>query len=235
VFQNKGKTTHRSEREQLGSYCRGERPPYSSMYIVQRCPVGPSSQRGINLATYRAFAHKTPLLSARTPSGLSLLSSHFSDLHASLGCSSLRLLIAPSAHIMGGTYRALTHIITVLSPMFLLLMWLALAAFATSSLQKLRSSYLLNSSAVLWPIFLPCFRPRSYRTLAHRAPVLRYMEYLGITVLSPTKRYSKCWITRTISILKDVLKTDIKNTSASLMMFFLFGVGQALSARRHSI
>ncbi len=235
MFQSQREATYRFSQERVGDLCRGNRPPYSSIYAVLPRMFGGLGERGLLSSIYRALNHKSATWSAFLPARITYLPRHLEHLRNPLHSSTVTLPPRPLAHVLVSTYRALTHVSTVLSPMFSPLTGSVMRNFRGSSLQKLRSSYLLNSHTVLPPTFLPCFDPCCYRALTHRGTVPLPIELTRTTVFWPTKRSSKCSITQTISSLKDVLKTDIKNTSAAVMVFSLFGLGQSVSSRSHRV
>jgi hypothetical protein len=128
----------------------------------------------------------------------------------------------PATHKKARTYRALTHIFTVLSPTF----FPSVRFFvAPTHPWFLRPLALMAVPTVLSPTFLPFLDPRCYRALTHGSTVLSPTGTSGLTVLSPTNVGPKGSIRHSISPLKDVLKIDLKNTSPSLLMFLFRFIG----------
>jgi len=171
---------------------------------------------------YRAFTHKIDIYENLQLNRGLYFSSIYSDLLtlSSKACKPRKN--GTSTHILKATYRAFTHIFTVLSPMFSSVQRKALGYIdlTTQELAQLESKTSTRTTA-LSPIKVPFFHTCDYRTYTQGSTALSNMNFASVTVLSPIKSLSNLLKRFTNSIRKVDLKLDHKKIiSLDDVLFF---------------
>jgi hypothetical protein len=181
---------------------------------------------------YRALAHIFASKVAHRHIQRLILSSTFSYLQRLPRCLLWLHTGILSTHLFSSSYRASTHLSTVLPP--------TLFGVSCRSQGRLALRYCSPYTrplsfgiidTVLSPTFSPFFQSPLYRSFNHRPTVTLPTKNSTATVLSPTKLSSNHLNSHLTRVGKDVLKTCLKKTSR-LMMFFNLNFFSA--DRRHT-
>lgn len=236
VYQQERGATYRFSTRSGEDPHRGRYPHCST--IFKRSPLRKRRVAYLRTLTpfYRAFTQKSTGLNTLLSTDICYLVSILRCLACSSALLTSKRQLLTMTHMSKRCYRAFTHIFTVLSPILFSSQRSISPKPRTLPLHKFISSHLLTSHTVFSPMFLPCFGPSSYRALAHMLTVPSPTKISHVTVLSHINWVANRLNYKSISDLKDVLKSAIKKTSLGVMLLsFLLNTERRLYRRSHTV